>query len=116
MSLHHIRTVRLHGGKPVMVCVVIGGTLGLDDGPTLVHVTCNPRAMDWTPMVGVWASVHRHNTSDKAIALETAACLEQAGAKLFGATDANGAYALTTIPDPDRESLLRRERELLWAA
>ena len=115
MSLARIRTIRRNGGKPGIATVVIGGP-GRDD-PLVVHIgeRADPKAMDWTSLMGVWVTVH-WLSGDKAVVHGVINALEAVGAKLFGASGPSFAVSLTGNRSEAEIQAVRDERESLCTA
>jgi hypothetical protein len=115
MSLEAVRKMRRAGHKPQVVMVVVGQPSDLiqdDAGIVIVRPTDSPAAMDWRPLIGVVVAVYTLSPLPH-LTIAVLDALQAAGAKLFGAADRSGVYALLEGADEQHERLLRRSMELL---
>lgn len=120
MSLIDIRTMRLNRTKPKnFVTVVIGTAPEAYRGDSEVielPVGCQPKLMDWRPVVGLWTAFYMV-TPDWSVMTAAIDCASAAGAKLFGFVHAGKAHSLATFDKPEDEKraayLMRAEWEAL---
>ena len=120
MSLIDIRTMRLNRTKPKnFVTVVIGIAPAAYRGDSEVielPAGCQPRLMDWRPVVGLWTAFYMVNL-DWTVMDAAIDCASAAGAKLFGFVHAGKAHPLAIfnkLEDEKRAAyLMRAEWEAL---
>ena len=120
MSLIDIRTMRINHVKPKnFVTVVIGQAPATWRGDAeLIELPkgCQPRMMDWRPIVGLWTAFYMVN-SDWTVMDAAIDCASKAGAKLFGFVHAGQAHSLAIFDKPEDEKraayLMRAEWEAL---
>ena len=114
MSLDAIRTMRRAGQKPAVVMVVIGERPSLvddDAGVVFIRPGDQPAGMDWRPLVGVLVAVFTLQPLP-ALTIAVLDALQAAGARLFGAADTTGVYAVVDETGAG-ERLMQRSWRLL---
>lgn len=120
MSLHDIRAMRLARSKPSGIVAVVVGELPMayrgDQTVIELKPGCQPRLMDWRPLVGVWVALY-HVKTDWPVMDAAVKALTDAGAKLFGVAHKGEGYPLATFENDDDKNkaarFLRRELEAL---
>lgn len=102
MSLAAIRELRMARQKPSAVLSVVIGEApkSWKDDPSLIELRagCEPRLMDWRPVVGLWAAFYLIRP-DWTLLDGAVECCEKAGAKIFGFVHAGKAHPLIALTD-----------------
>lgn len=120
MSLTDIRAMRLNRVKPKnFVTVVIGQApeaYRSDLEVIELPVGCQPRLMDWRPVVGLWTAFYMM-TPDWLVMDAAIDCASNAGAKLFGFVHDGKAHMLCDFEKPENQKravqLMRDEWEAM---
>jgi hypothetical protein len=84
MSLQSLARLRVQGGAPKAIWVVVGNCPeSIRDLPDTIAVTEKPAAMDWRPVVGLHVDV-LDLSKDQSLLFQTIEAIEQASPKALG--------------------------------
>jgi len=110
MSLQAIRDMRMQRAKPSTVLTVVVGDAPKHwkDDPALIELKpgCQPRLMDWRPVVGLWAAFYLLKP-DWTVMDAAVDCAAAAGAKLYGFVHAGVGYPLAVPLDPSDTKFIK---------
>jgi hypothetical protein len=95
MSLQSLSRLRVQGGAPKAIWVVVGNCPeSIRDLPDTIAVTEKPSAMDWRPVVGLHVDVF-DLSNDNTLLGETIDAIEKASPKAVGVACDAGTVGLT---------------------
>ena len=95
MSLETLAKLRVQGGAPAAIWVVVGNCPeSIRALPDTIAVTANPSAMDWRPVVGLHVDVFDLGEDDWLLA-QTMDAIEAAGPKAMGVACNVGVLGLS---------------------
>lgn len=109
MSLESLTKLRLNGGAPAAIWVVVGNCPeSIRNLPDTIAVDSNPAAMDWRPVVGLHVDVF-DLSNDNALLDQTIGAIEAASPKAVGVACDAGVIGLSE----DHEFVMRAIRRHL---